>query len=84
MASLIDEIRADNLDQHLIAAIEEGEDPEGCPYENSTCACKGYARHPGYGKMATMMCYNETYTIHGSGKLDYGIELRPLRWIKKL
>jgi hypothetical protein len=82
MANLMDEIRADQLDQRLFAAIEEDQ-PVECPCENSDCACKGYARHPKHGKMATIMCYDETCTIHGAGKLDYGIEPRPLRWMKR-
>lgn len=81
--NLTTEIRVNTLDQHLIAAIEEGEDPTGCPCENSACACKGYARHPRHSEMACVMCYDETCTTHGSGKLDYGIEPRPLRWMKK-
>jgi hypothetical protein len=83
MGYLEDEIWTRRLDQHLINAIEEGDDPTGCPCEDSTCACKGYARHPGHGRMATTMCYDETCTTHGQGKLDYGIEPRPLKWMKK-
>lgn len=33
--------------------------------------------------MASIMCYDETCTIHGSAKLDHGIEPKPLRWMKK-
>jgi hypothetical protein len=83
MANLTEEISAEQLDQHLIDAIEEGEDLTGCPYERSDCACSGYARHPRHGRMATVACYDETCMTHGAGKLDYGIEPRPLRWMKK-
>jgi transposase InsO family protein len=83
VAKLMEEIGTDYLDRHLVAAIEEDKEPEGCPCQDALCTCKGYARHPDHGKMATIMCYDETCTVHGPGKLDYGIEPRPLRWMKK-
>jgi hypothetical protein len=83
VVNLREENRTNSLDQHLIAAIEEGDDPAGCPCDNSTCACTGYARHPEHGIMATIACYDETCTTHATGKLNYGIEPRPLRWMKK-
>ncbi|EKV17987.1 Retrotransposon polyprotein, putative [Penicillium digitatum PHI26] len=63
--------------------MEKGDDPIGCPCEKPTCACKGYARHPEHGKMASVMCYDETCTTHESAKLDHGIDPRPLRWMSK-
>jgi transposase InsO family protein len=83
VVNLREEIQTNSLDQHLIAAIEEGDDPAGCPCDNSTCACTGYARHPEHGIMATVACYDETCTTHATGKLNYGIEPRPSRWMKK-
>jgi hypothetical protein len=65
MGYLEDEIWTCRLDQHLINAIKEGDDLIGYPYKDSTYACKGYARHPGHGRMATTMCYDEICTTHG-------------------
>ncbi|KAG0158308.1 hypothetical protein PDIDSM_5821 [Penicillium digitatum] len=75
--------RTDRLEQHLLGIMEKGDDPIGCPCEKPTCACKGYARHPEHGKMASVMCYDETCTTHESAKLDHGIDPRPLRWMSK-
>jgi hypothetical protein len=79
MANLTEEISADQLDQHLIDAIEEGEDPTGCPYERSDCACLGYIRYLRYSRIATVVCYDEICITYRAGKLDYGIEPRLLR-----
>jgi hypothetical protein len=79
MANLTEEISADQLDQHLIDAIEEGEDLIGYPYERSDYAYLGYARYLRHSKIATVACYDETCMTHRAGKLDYGIEPRLLR-----
>lgn len=83
ISHLQNKIWTSRLDQHLINAIEEGDDPAGCPCEDSTYACKGYVRHPGHSRMASIICYDETCTTYRSAKLDHGIEPRPLRWMKK-
>lgn len=54
----------------------------GCPCTKHDCACTGYARHPRHGARAIIGCYDDNCTTHYQGKLDIGIEPRPLRWEK--
>lgn len=62
---------------------ERSQNEPTCPCEHPRCACQGYARHPKHDIRAVLGCYDNNCMTHYQGKLNYGIEPKPLNWETK-
>ncbi|KAJ5328728.1 Retrotransposon polyprotein [Penicillium brevicompactum] len=57
---------------------KEGDNLKRYFYENIRYIYKGYIQYLKYSNIAIIICYDKTCITYKSGKLNYGIESRPL------